>query len=101
MCRVSARRLSIYNFVWGLLKAAKKVYLIPQKWKKNKNIYGIYMTKFASSTQNYKKIIKTPNQPFEIKKISKKSFSSTSKVKRSQKFVWELPDGVCRLNPKS
>jgi hypothetical protein len=36
MCRVSARRLSIYNFVWGLLKATKKVYLIPQKWKKNK-----------------------------------------------------------------
>jgi hypothetical protein len=31
MCCVSARRLSIYNFVWRLLKATKKVYLIPQK----------------------------------------------------------------------
>jgi hypothetical protein len=47
MCRVSASRLSIYNFVWGLLKATKKVYLIPQKWK-NKDTYGIYPTKFAS-----------------------------------------------------
>jgi hypothetical protein len=25
---------------------------------------------------------------------------STLKVKRSPKFVWELPDGICRLNPK-
>jgi hypothetical protein len=29
---------------------------------------GIYPTKFASSTQNHKKVIKTPNQPIEIKK---------------------------------
>jgi hypothetical protein len=26
---------------------------------------------------------------------------SSSKVKRRQKFVWGLPDRVCRLNPKS
>jgi hypothetical protein len=26
---------------------------------------------------------------------------STSKVKRSRKFVWELPDGIWRLIPKS
>jgi hypothetical protein len=69
MCRVSARRLSIYNFVWGLLKATKKVYLIPQK-RKNKDTYGFYPIKFANSTQKHKKIIKTPNQPIEIKKIS-------------------------------
>jgi hypothetical protein len=31
MCRVSARRLSINNFAWELLKVTKKVYLIPQK----------------------------------------------------------------------
>jgi hypothetical protein len=68
MCRVSARRLSIYNFAWGLLKATKKVYLIPQKWKNNKDTYGFYPTKFASSTQKYKKVIETPNQPIEIKK---------------------------------
>jgi hypothetical protein len=30
MCRVSARRLSIYNFSWGFLKATKKVFLVPQ-----------------------------------------------------------------------
>jgi hypothetical protein len=34
MCRVSARRISIYNFAWVLLKATKKVYLIPQKSKR-------------------------------------------------------------------
>jgi hypothetical protein len=30
MYRVSARKLSIYNFAWGLLKATKKVNLMPQ-----------------------------------------------------------------------
>jgi hypothetical protein len=30
MCGVSARRLYIYNFAWGLLKATKKLYLVPQ-----------------------------------------------------------------------
>jgi hypothetical protein len=33
--------------------------------------------------------------------FSKKSMLSTLKKKRSKKFVWELPDGICRLNPKS
>jgi hypothetical protein len=50
---------------------------IPQKWKKNKDTYGIYPTKFASSTQKHKKVIQTPNQSIEIKKISKKSMFST------------------------
>jgi hypothetical protein len=99
MCRVSARRLSIYNFAWGFLKATKK--LDPKSDKKNKDTYGIYPTKFASSTQQHKKFIETPNQPIEIKKISSKSMFSTSKVTRRQKFAWGLPDGVCRLNPKS
>jgi hypothetical protein len=36
MCRVSARRLSIYNFAWGLLKATKKVCLVPNKKEKTK-----------------------------------------------------------------
>jgi hypothetical protein len=72
-----------------------------QKVKKNKDPYGFYPTKFASSTQKYKKVIETPNQPIEIKKISNKSMFSTSKVKRRLKFVWGLPDGICRLNPKS
>jgi predicted nucleic acid-binding protein len=89
MCHVSARRLSIYNFAWELLKATKKVYLIPQK---NKDTYGIYPTKFASSNQQHKKVIEKPNQPIEIKKISNKSMFSTSNLKRRQKFVWGLPD---------
>jgi hypothetical protein len=35
------------------------------------------------------------------KKIKKKSMLSTFNKKWSQKFVWELHDGICRLNPKS
>jgi hypothetical protein len=50
--------LSIYNFAWRLLKATKKVYLIPQKWEKNKDAYGIHPTKFADSTRNTLKMIK-------------------------------------------
>jgi hypothetical protein len=73
MFRVTARRLSIYNFVWGLLKATKKNKFNTPKVKKNKDTYGIYPTKFASSTQKHKKVIETPNQPIEIKKISNKS----------------------------
>jgi predicted HNH restriction endonuclease len=72
--------------------------------KKNKDTYyGIYPKKFVSSTQKHKKVIETKstNQPIEIKKISNKSMFRTSKVKRRQKFVWRLPEGVWRLNPKS
>jgi hypothetical protein len=133
MCRVSARRLSIYNFVWGLVKATKKVYLIPQKLKKR----YIWDLSDKICNLNKKKVIEIPNQPIETKKNSNKSmFSiskmkrrqnsyrgylkklsehqiyqsgriffqqsmlSTLKMKRSQKFVWELPDGICKLNPK-
>jgi hypothetical protein len=35
------------------------------------------------------------------RKFSKKSMFSTLKVKRSQKFVWGLPGGICGLDPKS
>jgi hypothetical protein len=34
-------------------------------------------------------------------KILKKLSVHQVKKKRSQKFVWELPDGICRLNSKS
>jgi hypothetical protein len=47
------------------------------------------------------KIIETPNQPIEIKKISNKSMFSTSKEKRRQEFVPGLPDRVCKPNLKS
>jgi hypothetical protein len=72
----------------------------PKSEKKQRYIWN-YLTKFASTTQKHKKVIETPNQPIEIKKISNKSMFSISKVKRRQKIVWRLPDGVCRLNPKS
>jgi hypothetical protein len=29
------------------------------------------------------------------------SMFRTIKVKKSQKFVWGLPNGICRLDPKS
>jgi hypothetical protein len=77
----------------------KSIFNTP-KVKKTKIHYGIYPTKFASSTQKHKKVIETPNQPIEITKILNKSMFSTSKVNRRQKFVWELPDGICRLNTK-
>jgi cellulose biosynthesis protein BcsQ len=78
----------------------KSIFNTP-KVKKNKDTYRIYPTKFASSTQIHKKVIETANQQIKIKKITNKSMFSTSKVKRRQKFVWGLPDGACRLNPKS
>jgi hypothetical protein len=36
-----------------------------------------------------------------MKIFPKKSMFNTSKVKRSPEFVWRLPDGICRLDPKS
>jgi hypothetical protein len=96
--RVSARKLSIYNFVWGLLKATKKVYLKPQKWKKTMIHLGSIRQSLQAQLQNIKKLSK---HQVNNKKISNKSIFSTSKVKRRQKFVCGLPDGVFRLNPKS
>jgi hypothetical protein len=46
------------------------------------------------------KIIETPNQAIEIKKISNKIMLSTSKVKRSQKFVWRLPTEFVQAQPQ-
>jgi hypothetical protein len=51
--------------------------------RKNKDTHGIDPTKFASSTQQHKKVIEIPNQPIEVKKISHKSMFSTSKVKKA------------------
>jgi hypothetical protein len=65
------------------------------------NTSKVKKNKDTSSTQKHKKVLETPNQPIEIKKISNKCMFSTSKVKRKQKFVWGLPDRICRLNPKS
>jgi hypothetical protein len=40
----------------------KSIFNTPKVKKKNKDTYGIYPTKFASTTQKHKKVIKTPNQ---------------------------------------
>jgi hypothetical protein len=44
----------------------KKVFLVPQKCKGAKNLYGSCSTEFAGSTQNHK-IIGTSNQPIKMK----------------------------------
>jgi hypothetical protein len=79
----------------------KSKFTTPKVKKKHRVTHGIYPTKIASSTKKHKKVIETPNQLIKIKKISNKSMFSTLKVKRRQKFVWGLPEGVYRLNPKS
>jgi hypothetical protein len=54
-----------------------------------------------------KKFVGTLNQPIRKMfakntfKVLNKSMFSTSRVKRREKFVWGLPDGVCRLNAKT
>jgi hypothetical protein len=60
-----------------------------------------YPTEFAGSTQNPKKIIETPNLSNQEENSSKKKVCSTLKKKRSHKFRWGLPDGICRLDLKS
>jgi hypothetical protein len=46
----------------------KSIFNTSKVKKKNKFKYGIYLTKFASSTQKHKKVIEIPNQPIELKK---------------------------------
>jgi hypothetical protein len=87
--RVSARRLSIYNFLWGLLtpdlqaesKIVKKNYwntksINQNKKFKKKTVFRTLKvergqkyarTEFAGPTQNPKKIIRTSNQPIKTK----------------------------------
>jgi hypothetical protein len=77
----------------------KKIYLVTKKCKGAKNSYGGYTAELAGSTQNPKKMIEKTTLPTKTKIFPKSMFSSL-KVKRSLKFVSELPDGICRLNPK-
>jgi hypothetical protein len=63
------RKKTFYSQIWmGTPEGQQKNILNTPKVKKNKDSYGIYTTKFASSTQKHKKVIETPNQPIEIKK---------------------------------
>jgi hypothetical protein len=45
-----------------------------EKWKEGKNSYEGYPTEFAGSTQNPKKIIRTPNLPIRTKIFLRKLF---------------------------
>jgi hypothetical protein len=62
------------QFCMGTPKATKKEYLTPQKRKKTK----IHMGSIRQSlqAQQHKKVIKKPDQPIKIKKISNKSMFS-------------------------
>jgi ribosomal protein S17E len=59
-----------------------------------KNLNKRYPAEFGRSIQNTKKIVKKSNQSIRTKNILKKRMLSTSKVKRSQKFVWWLLNGI-------
>jgi hypothetical protein len=65
----------------------RKSIINTSKVKKNKDTYGIYPTKLASSTQQHKKVIELQINQLHSKIISNKSMFSTSKVQRRQKFV--------------
>jgi hypothetical protein len=82
MCRASARRLSIYNFAWGLLKASnlqaeskilKEIIGTPNLSLKKKNLkITVSRTLKVEKGQNPKKIIRTSNQPIRTKFFQKK-----------------------------
>jgi hypothetical protein len=79
------RKKTFYSlFCMGTREGHQKSIFNSPIVKKNKDTYGIYPTKFVSSIQKHKKVIVTPNQPIQIKKISNKSMFSTSKVCCSQ-----------------
>jgi hypothetical protein len=76
MCRVSARRLSIYNFAWGLQKASN-LQAESKIQKKNKG---------------------TPNLTIKTKNFYKKNCVSFLK---SGKRPNTCPDVICSPDPKS
>jgi hypothetical protein len=49
---------------------------------------------FAGSTQNVKKNCRKIKSTNQNKKFPKKSMFSSFKVKKSQKFVWGIPEGI-------
>jgi hypothetical protein len=71
--RVSARRLSIYNYSWGLLKATKIVYLVRQMWKGAKNLYLGYPAEFAGATKNPVKNYQIANSTYQNENFPNKS----------------------------
>jgi hypothetical protein len=74
MCRVSARRLSIYNFVWRLLKGHQKCIFNTSKVKKTK----IHMGSIRQSMQA---------QPKTIKKNSEHQINQSEQKFYQKKYV--------------
>jgi ribosomal protein S17E len=64
------------------INQSERTFLVPQKCKGAKNSYGGYPTEFAGSTQNFKNIIETSNQPIKTKIFSKKVCLVSQKCKR-------------------
>jgi hypothetical protein len=73
------------------LESHNKVYLVPQNGGYATNLQAKILKKL-SDHQIYQS---------KQKNSQKKTVFRTLKVERSQKFVWGLPDGICRLHPKS
>jgi hypothetical protein len=65
--RIRKKTFYLQFCIWAPEGHQKSIFNTP-KVKKNKDTYGSYPTEFAGSTQKHKKVIKTPNQPIEIKK---------------------------------
>jgi hypothetical protein len=61
----------LFTILYGNFSRPQKKYIYYPKSEKNKDTYRIYPKKFARSFQKHKKVIETPNQQIEIKKISK------------------------------
>jgi hypothetical protein len=61
---------------------------------------GVYTKKFAGSTQNPEKIIEQQIMQSE-RKFSQKNYVYYLKKEKKQKIRMRVPDGICRLVPKS
>jgi predicted patatin/cPLA2 family phospholipase len=83
----------------------KKLCFVPSKCEGAKNSYRATQRNLQTQQKIKKKNEKKKFSEHQInqseQKFSQKTMFSALKMQRSQKFVWGLPDGICRLNPKS
>jgi hypothetical protein len=101
MCCVSARKLSINNYAWGLLKATKKLYLVHQNWKEANNSYVGYPTNLQAEPKILKKLLELQIYQSERKISQKKNCSSYLRSEKEPKICMKATQQICRLDPKS
>jgi hypothetical protein len=77
MWRVSARRYFYLQFCMGTPQDHQKIIFYTPKVKKNKDTYGIYPTKFASSTQKH---------------LRKNSYGGYRSLQAQPKILKKLPE---------